>query len=80
METFGRHGRASLKHLRKLAHKRAEGLEEDSTDAVSALVLRWGCRLSVALHRANAANLRRCLGAADLEKARGQELACALAG
>ncbi len=62
LETFGRHGRASLKHLRKLARKRAEGLEEGGTDAVSALVLRWGCRLSVALHRANAANLRRSLG------------------
>ncbi len=80
METFGRHGQASLKHLRKLARKRAEGLEEGGTDAVSALVLRWGCRLGVSLHRTNAANLRCCLGAADLEKARGQELASALVG
>ena len=79
LETFGRHGKQALNHLRRLARKKAEALDEGGDEAVSALVLRWGCQLSVALQRANAANLRRCLGAAD-RKRTGRELACALAG
>ena len=79
VETYGRHGKEALRYLRKLARKQASQLEEGGERAASHLVLRWGCRLSVALHRANAANLRRCLGA-DLRKAGGRELACALAG
>ncbi len=79
-ETFGRHGRETLQYLRKLARKQASRLEEDSDAVRSSLVLRWGCRLSVALHRANAANLRRCLGSAGSEEVRGRELACAMAG
>ena len=79
LETFGRHGNKALKYLRKLARKKAEALDEGGDEAVSALVLRWGCQLSVALQRANAANLRRSAGAPDL-KVRGRELACAMAG
>ena len=80
LETCGRHGKTSLKHLRKLARQHANKLEEGADDAVGALVERWGRRLSVALHKANCANLRRSLGAADLKRVQGQELACALAG
>ena len=59
-------GRAALAHLRKLARTQAQRLEEGADEAAHTLALRWGCRLSVALHRANARNLRRCLGA-DVE-------------
>ena len=79
LETYRRHGREALKYLRKLAWKQAGGLEEGGEQAASHLVLRWGCRLSMALHQANAANLHRCLGA-DPRKAGGRELAAALAG
>ena len=41
-------------------------------------MLRWACRLSVALHRANARNLRSALGV-DLRGQRA-ELAAELAG
>ena len=62
-ETFGRLGRAALTHLRKLAKEQAARLNGEGSDqAVSSLVLRWGCLLSVALHKANARNLRRALG------------------
>ena len=76
-ETFGRLGRAALNHLRKLARGRAQALPEDVGVAASSLTVRWGCRLSVALHRANAANLRRALGADPAAQAAG--LAAALA-
>ena len=52
-EAGGRHGRSALQHLRKLARAQAARLDEGSEAAASALVLRWGCWLSVALHRAN---------------------------
>ena len=66
LETHGRHGQAALLYLRKLAKKQAQLLNGDDAKALaSSLVLRWGCRLSVALHRANAANLRRSLGASE---------------
>ena len=61
LETYGRHGVAALAQLRKLARDQAARLEEGREAAASALLLRRGCRLSVALHRANAANLRRAL-------------------
>ena len=63
LESFGRHGPAALAQLRKLARGQAARLEEGRKAAAGALLLRWGCRLGVALHRANAANLRRALGA-----------------
>ncbi len=78
LETYGRHGQQAPKYLRKLARKKAEALEEGDDEAVSALVLRWGCQLSVALQRANAANLRRSFGAAG-PAARRREVAAALA-
>ncbi len=75
VETFGRHGKQALKYLRKLARKKAETLDEGGDQAVSALVLRWGCQLSVALQRANAANLRRSLGAQEVKERLRSELA-----
>ena len=78
VETYGRLGRTALLHLRKLARRRAQGLAEGGDSAVSCLVLRWGCRLSVALHRGNAANLQRSLGADVAVQARS--LAATLAG
>ena len=77
LETYGRHGREALRHLRLLAKKRAQALDEGSDQAASALVLRWACRLSVALHRENARNLRRALG--ENLKTQKAELAAELA-
>ena len=64
VDTYGRRGREALHHLRLLAKRRAQALDGDgdSDRAASTLVLRWACRLSVALHRANAENLRKSLG------------------
>ena len=62
LETHGRLGRTALLHLRKLARAQAQRLDEGADEATSSLLLRWGCRLSVALHRANAENLRTALG------------------
>ncbi len=78
LETFGRHGKTSLKHLRKLARVKASRLEEGGEDAASALVLRWAKRLSVALHRATARNLRNALGEVEVRE-RSKELAAELA-
>ena len=62
-KTFGRLGTSAFAHLCKLAKEQASRLDcEGSSYAVSALVQRWGCVLSVALQRANARNLRRALG------------------
>jgi len=61
-ETCGRFGLAALKYLRKLARKQAANLEEHGELAASALVLKWGCWLSVALHRESAKSLRKSLG------------------
>ncbi len=74
-ETFGRHGRAALRHLRELARARAEALDEGGEHAASALLQRWACRLSCALQRANAERLRTSLGA----ERGGAELAAELA-
>ena len=79
LETYGRHGRLAHTYLRKLARAHAARLSEGSDEAVSTLLLRWGCRLSVALQRANAQNLRRGLGAdagaAGLARSLAAELA-----
>ena len=62
LETYGRLGRTALLHLRKLARAQAQRLDEGADGATSALLQRWGCRLSVALHRANSEALRSALG------------------
>ena len=79
LETYGRHGRASLRYLRKLARKQAETLDEGSEQAASGLVGRWGRWLSVALHRATARNLRASLGSEAARRERGRVLAEELA-
>ena len=78
LETYGRLGRDALVLLRRLARAQAARLGEGADDAAGALVLRWACRLSVALHRANAEALRRCLGTVVVKGA--TDLAAALAG
>ena len=79
-ETGGRHGLTALKHLRKLARKQAEKLEEGGDEAVSALVQKWGAWLSVALQRANAKVLLAALGTEAAEKECSATLREALAG
>ena len=74
-ETGGRLGPQALKHLRKLARKQAECFEEGGDAAVSALLLKWGSWLSVALHSANAAVLRSALGSVEPRKERAALLA-----
>ena len=76
VETYGRHGKTALEHLRKLARSAAAqlGEEGEAEAAASALVARWGARLSAALHRANAARLRSCLGATWLNETQIEEL------
>ena len=71
-------GREALQHLRLLAKHRAQSLDEGADHAASALVQRSACRLGVALHRANAENLRKSLGV-DLRGLRA-ELAAEHAG
>lgn len=80
LETYGRHGRAALRHLRRLARNQAARLEDDGDAAAGALVSRWGCWISVALHRATAHNLRADLGDEKARRARGVTLAAELAG
>jgi hypothetical protein len=80
LETYGRHGKTALRYLRKLARKQAETLEDSSGETASALVVRWGRWLSVALHRATARNLRASAGDEAARRARGQRLAEELAG
>ena len=65
LETFGRHGTASLKYLRRLARSQAERAGVESEGTASALTVRWGARLSVALHRANCRNVQSALGTAS---------------
>ena len=77
LESYGRLGRTALLHLRKLARAQAQRLEEGADEAAGALTFRWGCRLSVALHRANAEALRTALGE---ETACWKELGAELAG
>ena len=73
-ETCGRHSREVLTHLKKLARKQADKLEEGGAEAASSLVQRWGAWLSVALHRANARVVGAALGVDD-GQARSRELA-----
>ena len=61
-ETFGRLGLAALRHLRGLVKAEAAKVGEGAEEATSALVLRWGCRLSTALQRSNCRLLRSALG------------------
>jgi hypothetical protein len=75
-ESGGRLGQRALKHLRQLARKQAENLEEGGQEAASGLVTRWGAWHSVALHRANARVLSAALGA---QGGGGRDLACSLA-
>ena len=51
---------------------------EDGEDAAGALVSRWGRWLSVALHRANARNLRAALGCEGPRRKRAERLAAEL--
>jgi len=80
LETFGRFGKTALLHLRGLAKQQAQRLEEGGAEAASSLTLRWGCRLSVALQRANATNVRRAIGDDVLRGVQKQELASNVAG
>ena len=73
-ETGGRLGNEALKHLRKLARKQAESLDESGDAAVSALLTKWGAWLSVALHGANAAARRAALGGAEQTTLRAEHL------
>ena len=78
LETCGRHGPAALKHLRKLAREKASNQAGDSKAAAAGLVQRWAARLSVALHRATARQLRSALGADAIAAAAAAELGAAL--
>lgn len=67
METYGRLGPAALRHLRWLARGvGASGPASGDTSewVAHAQVQAWGARLSVALHKANARNLRSAVGLA----------------
>ena len=79
-ETGGRHGRTALQHLRKLARKRAERLDEGAEEAVSAMVQRWGAWLACALQRANAKVLKEALGSEEAREGREADLRTGLAG
>ena len=80
LESYGRHGKAALLHLRGLAREQVARLVDGGGAAASLLLLRWGCRLSVALHRANARGLRRVLGADAAAWQLGRLLSADLAG
>ena len=62
METFGRLGTRTLRHLRQLARAEVAKSGGHETWGVHQLLNRWCARLSVALHRANARNARRSIG------------------
>ena len=68
LETFGRHGRLALEHLARLARGEAAkvgaGGDDEEGDGwfVRNLKSRWGARISVALHRANARSVFCALG------------------
>ena len=80
VETYGRLGVAALKHLRELARARAQSFAESGDEAASALVRTWAARISVGLHRSNAARLRSALGQTELTKRRREDVAAELAG
>ena len=65
LETYGRHGKASLQYLRRLARSQAERAGLASEGTASALSVRWGARLGVALHKANCRNVQSALGTAS---------------
>ena len=64
IETYGRVGTLALRHLRRLARVQSERIGDDAGIASHHLLQRWGCRISVALQRANALNVRRAIGSA----------------
>ena len=74
-ETYGRLGETTLRHLRLLARAQAARLADADAEVASQLLQRWGARLSVALHRSNAARLRSALGGAVPAAALAAELA-----
>ena len=78
MESYGRLGIEALRHLRLLAKRKAQTLDEDADQAAGTLVSRWACRLSVSLHRENARNVRAALG--ENQKMLRDDLAAELAG
>ena len=61
-ETYGRIGTKALAHLRKLARAEVAKARGHEVWGTHNLLVRWGVRLSVALHRANARALRRATG------------------
>ena len=63
-ETFGRLGRECLEYLRTLARQAAARVADDGEVDPSALVFQFGCSVSVALQRANVANIRKSVGPA----------------
>ncbi len=69
VETYGRFGRAALRHLKTLARAEVAKLGGDEVWGVHALLQRWCSRLSVALHRANARAIRCALGHRDARRA-----------
>ena len=80
LESCGRHGNTALKHLRKLARRHAQHLEDSSQATASALLQRWGAQLSVALHKAKAKQLCSALGGEARATAGARRLAAELAG
>ena len=64
METYGRHGKEALRHLRRLARAQAaRSAAPEDESSTSGLLQRWGEQLSVALHRFNARAVRAACGA-----------------
>ena len=61
-ETFGRLGREGLEYLRTLARQAAARVADDGEVDPSALLSQFGCSVSVALQRANVANIRKSVG------------------
>ena len=80
IETFGRIGISALKLLRGFARARAQEITHDGQAVVSALLQRWGARISVALHRSNALRLRSSLGCSEPARLRAHALAADLVG
>ena len=58
LETYGRVGNRAIKFVRQLAREQTAQVGGDEVWGPHNLIARWGARLSVALHRANAANVR----------------------
>ena len=62
LETGGRLGKAALEHLKGLARSEVAKIGGEEVWASHNLLQRWGSRLSVALHKANARAVRRVAG------------------